>query len=373
MNSVSQIKKLPLDALHRAAQAKMGVFGEWDVPLYYSSILDEHLAVRNQAGVFDISHMGELLVQGPQAVTFLDYVLPRNIISMPTGKALYSFFLNHEAGIIDDIIVYRLAKDEFLLIVNAGNVDKDDLWLRSLLSTNKVFQNGVKLLNVTDRMGLLAVQGPASESIVEKALQMPLRDLGYYRFKTWEGGFITRTGYTGEDGFEIMVDVASLENLWKELFEAGEPVGMRPCGFGARDTLRLEAGMLLHGHDMDETNHPLEAGLGWAIDFKKADFVGFSRLKEIQEKGYNKRIIGFEMSERGIPRPHCSILSENGETIGVVTSGSYCPYLKKNIGLGYVPKSFPEMNSSIKIEIRDKSVAANIVPFPFYKRAAAGR
>lgn len=361
------MRRLYLHKQHEANGARFGLFGEWEVPLYYRSILEEHHAVRQIAGVFDISHMGEFRLTGPSVCDFLEKLLPRSTRSMAAGQARYMPLLNVAGGMVDDIIVYRASENDFLIIVNAGNVQKDFDWIQSHVPS------GVKFENWTDRMGLLAVQGPLAERFVENALNVDLGKVRNYHFITFGSGMIARTGYTGEDGFEIMAGFSDIPEIWNRLFSvkvdyAGKPTALVPVGFGARDTLRLEAGMLLYGHDMNDETTPLEAGISWAIELNKPDFIGKQALVDQSRSGLQKKLIGFEMMERGIPRAGCAIL-KGQKNIGEVTSGSFSPTLQKNIGLGYVSAGESASGNEMGIQIRDKSVGAKVVSVPFYKRS----
>lgn len=370
MESTTPVQKkcLPLHSRHVERGAKLGLFGEWEVPLYYTSILEEHQAVRTKAGVFDISHMGEFLIEGSAAETFLEQKLSRPISGMPNSKALYMPLLHENGGIVDDIILYRYDKNRFLMIVNAGNVDKDWDWMTKQSQTISAdIKSNLKLTNQSSEKGLLALQGPLSAQIIDQALGQKFSDLPYYHCREWGSGMVARTGYTGEDGFEIMVNTKDLDSIWKALFKTGQPLGLIPVGFGARDTLRLEAGMLLYGHDMDDTTTPLEAGIQWAVDLKKSDYPGRNALLKQSEKGLERKLIGFEMIERGIPRQGF-VIKKGNQDIGQVTSGSFGPTIQKNIGLGYVQKAEASAGNEIDILIRDKAVKARIVSLPFYRR-----
>ncbi len=369
MNTASgQIRHLPLHEKHVQKGAKLGNFGGWEVPLYYTSILEEHEAVRRRAGLFDISHMGEFFISGSGAEGFLERVLPRTISTMPEGKALYMPLLNDRGGILDDIILYRFSPARFLMIVNAANIEKDFRWLKSCgdqLADS--IKSPFKLENQSDERGLLALQGPLSAAIVEKAFGIKSSGLGYYHFQPWQSGMIARTGYTGEDGFEVMVDLKELREVWERLFKAGADLGLVSVGFGTRDTLRLEAAMLLYGHDMDEDISPLEAGIRWAIELDKPSFIGKESLLAQQKEGIKRKLIGFEMIDRGIPRQDF-LIEKNGALIGHVTSGSFAPTLQKNIGLGYIAVEEANPGNEIDIIIRGKPVKAKVVKIPFYKR-----
>lgn len=354
--------RLPLHNEHAAKGARFGAFGQWEVPLYYTSILEEHQAVRSSAGIFDISHMGEFFFSGPDAAQILNRLLPRDITGMFDGQALYMPLLNEKGGFVDDIIVYRLGNERFLIIVNASNVDKDQAWFEEHIGPNVHFEN------LTDQFGLLALQGPKSSAIMAKTFGTDqFGKLQYYTCTSFDGGVVARTGYTGEDGFEIMVPKADLTDLWRKLFEAGKDFNLVPAGFGARDTLRLEAGMPLYGHDMDDTITPLEAGIGWTLDWSKAAFPAREVLWRQKEAGVSKKLVGFEMIDRGIPRQGHQI-ALNGKNVGEVTSGSFSPTLGKNIGMGYVPIEAAQAEREIEVVIRDKALKAKIVKLPFYKR-----
>ncbi len=339
----------------------MGAFGRWEVPLYYSTILEEHEAVRTRAGLFDISHMGEFRISGQGVIEFLQNLLPRNVEKMSLGQALYMPLLNENAGIIDDILLYRVEQEEYFFVVNAGNVEKDFAWIKPKVPKHLKFED------LSEHYGLIALQGPLSASLVEACYGEAYAHLPYYHFKSFRDGMISRTGYTGEDGFEIMASKDQITSLWEELMDAGAAKGLKPIGFGARDTLRLEASMPLHGHDMNESINPLEAGLGWAIDLSKKTFIGAARLREVKEAGPARKRVGFEMLDRGIPREHYEI-QKDGKAIGEVTSGTFSPTLKKNIGLGYVAANEAFTGNEIGIVVRDKVLRAQIVPQPFYKR-----
>lgn len=359
------LKRLPLHDLHVQAGAHLGAFGEWEVPLYFSSILEEHRAVRTSAGMFDISHMGEFFITGQSAAQFLDQLLPRRMDRLADGKALYAPLLNEQGGVVDDLIVYQLSPENFLLIVNAANIEKDYEWIKNYLPT------GVSLENASDQKSLFALQGPKAVQIAESLFRCEFHSLGYYRFlnlKTqWGELFVSRTGYTGEDGLEIMADVDQAASLWPAIMKAGKASNLVPIGFGARDTLRLEAGMLLYGQDMDDTTSAVEAGLEWAIDFDKPGFVGRERNLGEKFQGAARRLVGFEMAERGIPR-HGFQVAKNGRLLGQVTSGSFGPTVGKNIGMAYVPVPESKIGNEFEIVIRSQNIKARVVKLPFYKR-----
>lgn len=359
------VKRLFIHDLHVQAHAHLGAFGGWEVPLYYSSILEEHEAVRQAAGVFDISHMGEFFVSGRDAKGFLDTLLPRRMNRLVDGKALYAPLLNDQGGIVDDLVVYQLSQEKFLLIVNAGNIEKDFEWFRYHLPA------GVSLENASDQKFLFALQGPQAVEIALAVFRCDFTSLRYYHFlplKTdWGELLISRTGYTGEDGFEILGDAARAGEVWQTLFEAGRLFSLKPVGFGARDTLRLEAAMPLYGQEMDDTTSAVEAGLEWAVDFDKQNFLGRERNFQEKSSGPPRKLIGFEMTERGIPR-HGFAIEKEGHSLGAVTSGGFAPTLKKNVGLGYVPAAEVGLGNELEIVVRERPVKARIVKTPFYKR-----
>ena len=362
MQSSGSLRRLPLHSFHAEKGAKFGGFGDWEVPLYFTGILEEHEAVRTRAGLFDISHMGKFAFSGPQVTEFLNSFLPRNISAMAHGQALYMPLLNEKGGFVDDIIVYRISDDRYFMIVNASNVEKDYQWISALKPA------GVQFNDLTSELGLISLQGPLSEAILERALgAKDFSALGYYRFKTWKDGMIARTGYTGEDGFEIMCSARELPSVWQSLFAAGKQDGILPIGFGARDTLRLEAAMPLYGHDMEDDTTPLELGIGWAIDWNKNSFTGRDILVAQKKEGAPRHLTGLEMIDRGIPRQGHEI-SHAGRIAGKVTSGSFSPTLKKNIALGYVAGPKLEAGHEVEIIIREKPLKAKVVKLPFYKR-----
>lgn len=357
--------RLALHEEHAKRHAKFGHFGSWEVPLYFTSILEEHQAVRSGAGLFDISHMGEFVFEGEGSQNFLDLLLCRNIPQMASGRALYMPLLNDRGGIVDDILLYKSNPKKFLMIVNAGNIEKDAQWIAQCRDRIPGKEN-FRFEDISSRTGLLALQGPKSAMILAKVLGRSLDSIKYYHFEETPEGMIARTGYTGEDGFELMWPLTDIQLLWNRLFKAGAEWGLVPIGFGARDTLRLEAGMPLYGHDMNDETSPFEAGIGWAVDMNKPQFIGKPALLERMKRDQTK-LIGFEMLERGIPRQDYSILVGE-EKVGHVTSGSFSPTLQKNIGLGYVNQDHAVLGKRISILIRNLSVAAQIVPLPFYKR-----
>lgn len=364
--------KTPIHAQHVAAGGKMVPFGGWDMPIDYSGqglgVIKEHLAVRRAAGLFDVSHMGEVDIVGSGALAFLQRVTSNDVARLQDGHAQYSALPMPSGAPVDDIIVYRFNAERFLLVVNASNRAKDVAWLKSQGAVS------CEINDRSDEFALLALQGPLAAGILQPLTQADLASVGYYKFTTGAvsglSATIARTGYTGEDGFEIMVKAADGPALWDALMAAGSGAGLVPAGLGARDTLRLEAKMCLYGNEIDETTTLIEAGLGWitCVEPHKGDFNGRAVLAEQKAKGTSRKLVGFEMKERGIARHGYPVLI-GGKAVSTVTSGSMAPFLEKNIGLAYVPTEHASIGSPLGIEIRGASVAAEIVKTPFYKRA----
>jgi len=367
LESATGMRKTPLNAAHRASGAKMVPFGGWDMPVEYSGLISEHMAVRKAAGLFDVSHMGEFEVEGPGALAFLQRTTANNVAKLVDGQAQYSAFPLANGAPLDDVIVYRRAADRYLLVVNAGNIEKDFRWLQ------EQGPQDIRLENKSDAYALLALQGPRAAEILRALTTFDLSGLKYYHFAEAEVDSypvtVSRTGYTGEDGFEIFVSPQLVEAFWKRLLEAGREKGLVPVGLGARDTLRLEARLCLHGQDMDETTSLVEAGLGWmvSLDEAKGDFPGRAVLAEQKKNGPPRKLVGFEMTGRGIARHGYPVLIHD-ERVGEVTSGTYAPFLQKNIGLCYVPAARAAVGTELAIDIRERKVPARVVPTPFYKR-----
>jgi aminomethyltransferase len=342
-------------------------FGAWEMPVEYAGLISEHMAVRRAAGLFDVSHMGELEIEGSGALSFLQRVTANDVARLGDGQAQYSAMPNEKGCPLDDVILYRRSADLFLMIVNAANVEKDLAWLEAQGPSD------CEVRDVSADHALLALQGPEAASILQKVTPIDLSGVKFYRFAEGEvgghPGLVARTGYTGEDGFELMVAPDVAEGLWKTLLEVGADDGLVPAGLGARDTLRLEARMLLYGNDMDETTTLVEAGLGWivSLDERKGHFNGRAVLAEQKSSGPASRLVGFEVVGRGIAR-HGYPVSAGGEPLGAVTSGSYAPFLRKNIGLCYLPSDRASVGSEFDVGIRGRRVAARVVPTPFYKR-----
>lgn len=366
MQTVEVVKKTPLYETHLKLGAKMTEFGGYSMPIQYTHIVEEHLAVRNDAGLFDISHMGEFVITGKGAENFVSFLVTGDPTSLSDGGALYSFLCNQEGGIVDDVILYKMNRERFMLVVNAANIQKDEKWIRSHL------REGVAFQNQSDAIALLALQGPEAAAILRKTPFHEGSDLGRNTLITFEVRgekvLISRTGYTGEDGFEIFVSPPFSLEVWETLMKAGKGFGLKPVGLGARDTLRLEGRLPLYGHDIDEGTTPFEAGLGWTVALKKPDFIGKEALLRQKKEGITRKLVGFEMVEQGIPRPGCPLFKE--KPIGKVTSGSYSPSLKKNIGLGYVHVSFSDLGTEFFVEVRDRKLRAKVVATPFYKKSS---
>ena len=365
-----QLKRTPLNNAHRQLGGRMVDFGGWDMPVQYpAGTIEEHLRTRTHAGLFDVSHMGEIDVRGSDAIPFVNRLTSNDVTKLVDGQAQYSALTTTSGTVIDDLLVHRLSGDHLLLVVNAGTTDKDWEWIKS-------HHNGesVELRNASAEYCQLALQGPDAETILQPLTELPLSEIKYYHFHhgTVDGvsGIVSRTGYTGEDGFEVYAPADRAEQLWNKMLDAGNmgaPTGVLPCGLAARNTLRLEAGMALYGHEIDENTTLLEANLGWICKLDKGDFVGREALAQQKAAGIKRRLVGFEVTERGIARDDQDVLV-NDEKVGKVTSGSPAPFLKKNIGMAYVPVEHASVGQEIKIDVRGKLVGAQIVKTPFYKR-----
>ncbi len=366
--SAPALKRTPLFSRHVALGARLVEFGGWEMPVQYSSILDEHRAVRERAGIFDVSHMGEFYLEGPGALDFLQSLVPNDVARLELNQALYTQLLNERAGAVDDLLIYRLGDERYMAVVNAGTKDKDWAWV----SAHAPGHAGFTLTDASDRTGLLAVQGPRAQEIVQTLTSAPLAEIAYYHcLPDIVAGIeclLSRTGYTGEDGFELYCAHESVNALWDALLEVGKPFGLLPAGLGARDTLRLEAGYCLYGHELTDDITPLEAGLGWTVKLNKsADFIGRAALEAEKRDGLRRKLVGLELRDRGVPREHYPILRD-GQQIGAVTSGTLGPTLGHSVAMGYVPPDAAAPGTALAVEIRGKPVAAEIVPLPFYKR-----
>jgi len=364
------LKQTPLNAAHRRAGARMVDFGGWDMPVQYpSGTVEEHLATRTRAGLFDVSHMGEFEVRGPDAVPFVNRLCSNDVTKLVDGQAHYSALTTPSGGAVDDLLVYRFGPEHLLLVVNASTTEKDWDWVHA--------HRGGESVTLTNRSAdfcQLALQGPDALRVLQTLTETPLEEIKYYHFR--EGrvdgveSIISRTGYTGEDGFEVYAPSERAEQLWERILDAGRtgtPEGVLPSGLAARNTLRLEAAMALYGHELDEEHTLLEANLGWICKLNKGDFTGREALRRQKEEGLRRKLVGFEVTERGIARDGQDVLV-GGERVGVVTSGSPAPFLKKNIGLAYVPAEQAAPGQELQIDVRGRPVGAKVVPTPFYKR-----
>ena len=361
------LKKTPLNAVHRSLGGKMVDFGGWDMPVQYpAGVIEEHLRTRNAAGLFDVSHMGEIWVEGPDAISFVNGLTTNDVTKLVDGQAHYSALTNESGGVVDDLLVYRFGPEKLLLVVNAGTTEKDWAWI-----TSKKNSQDVSLTNASSDYCQIAVQGPKALEIAQGFTDVVLSDIKYYHFSegTFDGvdAIISRTGYTGEDGFEIYAHRDHAEKLWNDIMKAGEAHGLLPCGLAARNTLRLEAAMSLYGHELGDDITPLEAGLGWICKLDKGDFIGREALQSQKAEGLKRKIVGFEMTAPGIARDGYEIYSGD-DKVGYVTSGSPAPFLKKNIGLGFVDVEFANAGQEITIDVRGKRIPAVVVQTPFYKR-----
>lgn len=365
------LKRTPLYETHRKLGARMVPFGGWEMPVQYSGVIQEHKAVRSAAGLFDVSHMGEFEVKGPQALDLIQVVSTNNASTLQVGQCQYGIMCYENGTVVDDILVYRLGEERYWLVVNAGNIAKDWQWINAV--RQKAGFTDLELTDISSEVGLLAIQGPLTQQILQPLVpEVDLNDWKFFWAKTGiqvagvESLVMSRTGYTGEDGFEIFCKQEDTVTLWEALMAAGEKQGLVPAGLGSRDTLRLEARLPLYGHELSDKITPLEAGLGFAVKLKKGvEFIGRSALAAQKEKGLKRTLVGFEMIERGIPREGYEI-SRDGENVGFVTSGTVSPTLGKNIGLGYVPSYLKATGTEVDVIIRNKAVKAKVVETPFY-------
>jgi aminomethyltransferase len=360
------LKQTALNSTHRASGAKMVDYCGWDMPVEYSGITREHLAVRTAAGLFDVSHMGEIEARGPQSLDLLQHVTSNDVSRLQDGQAQYSALMLPSGSCIDDCVVHRFAPDHYFLCVNAANTDRDYAWMVQCNSF------GADVLNVSTQYAQIALQGPQALEILKKLTEADPTDLKYYWFRqarcTGIDGILARTGYTGEDGFEFYFPPTASEQIWNTLLDAGKAEGLIPAGLGARNTLRLEAAYPLYGHELDAESTLIEASLGWIVKLDKGDFTGRDVLLRQKTEGTSKKLIGFEMIDRAPARDDYRVCID-GKTVGKVTSGSPAPYLKKNIGMAYVPPEYAEVGREIQIEIRGRQANAQIVKLPFYKRS----
>lgn len=362
----NKMKNTALTHVHEGLGAKMVPFAGYNMPVQYEGVTVEHETVRNGVGVFDVSHMGEFIISGPNALALIQKVTSNDASTLTIGRAQYSCLPNDNGGIVDDLIVYKMKQEQYLLVVNASNIDKDWNWISS---KNDV---GADMRNVSEDYSLLAIQGPKAVEAMQSLTSVDLSAIKYYHFEVADFAgvsdvIISATGYTGSGGFEIYVKNDQVEALWNKVFEAGAAFGIKPIGLAARDTLRLEMGFCLYGNDINDTTSPLEAGLGWITKFTK-DFTNSEALKKQKEEGVTRKLVGFELTERGIPRHDYEITDKDGNVIGIVTSGTMAPSLNKGIGLGYVPAEYAAEGSQIFIRIRKNDIPAQVVKLPFYKK-----
>jgi aminomethyltransferase len=364
------LQQTPLHAVHLALGARMMPFAGFDMPVQYTGILDEHLAVRQAAGLFDVSHMGEVRVQGPKALAFVQYLVSNDAGKLHNGRAMYSVMCTEQGGIVDDLLVYRIGEEDYLLVVNAANIETDFAWMQD---HNPM---GATLEDISAQVALLAIQGPKAFDIVQSLTDVPL-EIPYYhflpipagRFLDCQQALLSHTGYTGEAGLEIYCEADKAVDVWQALMEAGAAFGLKPAGLGARDTLRLEAGYCLYGQDITTATHPLEAGLGWITKLDKGDFIGREALLRVKAEGIRRRLVGFVLEDRGVPRQGYPLLDSEGRPIGEVTSGTQSPILGQGVGLGYVPNdpAFTQPGSPLWVEVRGRALRATVRKPPFHK------
>ncbi|WP_396149331.1 glycine cleavage system aminomethyltransferase GcvT [Flavobacterium sp.] len=360
------MKNTALTHIHESLGAKLVPFAGFNMPVQYEGVTAEHETVRNGVGVFDVSHMGEFLLSGPNALALIQKVTSNDASTLTIGRAQYSCLPNNQGGIVDDLIVYKIKEEQYLLVVNASNIEKDWEWISS---HNDL---GVEMNNISEDYSLLAIQGPKAVEAMQSLTSINLSEIKYYHFEMAdfagiENVIISATGYTGSGGFEIYCKNSEVEQIWTKVFEAGATFGIKPIGLAARDTLRLEMGFCLYGNDINDTTSPLEAGLGWITKFTK-EFTNSENLKKQKEEGVTKKLVGFELLERGIPRHDYEIVDADGNNIGIVTSGTMAPTVGKGIGMGYVKTEFSTIDSEIYIQIRNNKVKAKVVKMPFYKK-----
>ncbi len=355
------LKRIPLHDLHVSHGAKMVPFAGFEMPVRYSSDKEEHLAVRNSVGIFDVSHMGEFLVKGPKALDTLQWISSNDVSKLAVGQAQYGYLPNDKGGIVDDFITYKLAEEEYMLVVNASNIGKDWDWISK---NNK----GAQLENISENMVLFAVQGPKATEVLQKLTEVDLSSIRFYHFAKGKLAgkemIISATGYTGAGGFELYIDKEDAAEVWKEIFKAGSPNNLIPVGLGARDTLRLEMGYCLYGNDIDDDTSPIAAGLGWVTKFNK-DFINAAQIRKDKEEGTEFKLVGLEMMEKGIPRKGYRITDDQGSIIGLITSGSISPVSGKGIALGYLKTGLHKPGTEVFIEIRNKNHKSKVVKPPF--------
>ena len=361
------LKKTPLNARHRSLGARMVEFGGWDMPVEYSGLVAEHMAVRTAGGLFDVSHMGEIEIAGADALKAVQHITSNDASRLASNQIQYSALTTPEGTFVDDVLTYKLSDEHFMLVVNASNIIKDFNWIAAHIAG----LGDAVAVNTSSRYALMALQGPAAQGVLQTLTGADLAGLKYYWFTTGEVASvlctISRTGYTGEDGFEVFVPPGQAERVWDAILNAGRSAGVIPAGLGARDTLRLEAAMRLYGNDMDESSTVVEADLSWIVGWKKDDFIGADVLRRQKAEGTARRLVGFEMLDRAIGR-HGYDVYVDGQKAGIVTSGTQTPFVKKNIGMAYLPQGKTAPDTEFEIDIRGRRAKARVVPMPFYKR-----
>ncbi len=364
------LKKTPLHDTHLAMGAKMVAFGGWEMPIQYSNIIEEHKSVREQVGLFDVSHMGEVTVSGKDAEAFVNYLTTNDASALTPNSIQYSMMCNEAGGVVDDLLVYRKSQEEFLLIINAGNIDKDMSWIREAQGQVNL---DVSVINISDDVGQVALQGPHAERLLQEWVSIDLSTLQFFKFQenvTIDGipCLISRTGYTGEDGFEIYTDRHHILKVWDVLLAAGKKYQIKPCGLGARDTLRFEANLPLYGHELTETITPFEAGYGVSVKLDKENFIGKTALKQQKEVGVRRKIVGFQLMDKGIARANYPVMDEKGRTIGEVTTGYKSPTLDKVIGMALIDATYAKLDSPIFVQVRNKSLKATVISRKFLNK-----
>lgn len=363
---MEELKKTPLIDTYAQYGGKVIDFAGWALPVEFEGIIKEHEAVRNEAGLFDVSHMGEIMVKGKEALKFVQHILTNDISTLKDNEVIYTLMCYENGGVVDDLIMYRFSQYEFMLVVNASNVNKDFQWI---MDKSKNFD--VKIVNVSNAMAQLAIQGPKAEGILQKLTDTDLSTIEFFHFikeADIKGvkALVSRTGYTGEDGFEIYMSPEHLVFLWNEILKAGKEEGIKPIGLGARDTLRFEANLPLYGNEMSPEITPLEAGLGFFVKLSKDDFIGKKALQAQKDTGLKRKVVGFEMKDRGIPRHGYKVMNSEGKEIGIVTTGYFSPTLKKNIGLALVETEYSSLGTEFYIEVRNKKLKAEVINKRFY-------
>ncbi|MGO4887129.1 glycine cleavage system aminomethyltransferase GcvT [Anaerobacillus sp. MEB173] len=364
---MTELKKTPLFDVYKEHGAKTIDFGGWDLPVQFSSIKEEHEAVRSCAGLFDVSHMGEVEVKGENALVYLQRLMTNDVSKLKPGAAQYTAMCYEDGGTVDDLLIYKKDEDDYLLVINASNIEKDVSWMESHLI------DGVTVMNISDEIAQIALQGPVAEKVLQTLTETPLEEIGFFKFKddvniNGVKALVSRTGYTGEDGFEIYCHKEDVQQLWKDILEAGKNEGVIPCGLGARDTLRFEAKLPLYGQELSKHITPLEAGIGFAVKTDKVDdFFGKDVLKKQKEEGLARKLVGIEMIDKGIPRTGYEVFVGE-QKIGEVTTGTQSPTLKKNVGLALLDINFTAIGTEVEVQVRKKRLKAQVVKTPFYKR-----